>query len=92
MSIIKECTCSITWVKYQKEHAIKFIRSKFEKEGYKLLTTEYKNNQQKLDYICPKGHRHSITWVNWQQGCRCLFCTTWEYLWKAGNLLLIEKN
>ena len=31
---------------------IEFIRSEFAKENYKLLTTEYRNNRQKLDYIC----------------------------------------
>jgi len=50
---------------------IDFIRSEFEKEGYKLLTKKYINNSQKLDYICPKGHRYYITWGNWQQGRRC---------------------
>jgi len=44
------------------------------KEGYTLLTQEYKNNNQKLDYICPNGHKHSIQWNAWQQGCRCFHC------------------
>jgi DNA-directed RNA polymerase subunit RPC12/RpoP len=54
---------------------IEFIRSEFIKEGYKLLVTEYKNNDQKLDYICPKGHKHNIAWHNWQQGRRCPYCS-----------------
>lgn len=66
---------SITWTKYQKESAVEFIRSTFAEEGCILLTIEYKNDQQKLDYICPNGHRHSITLADWQQGCRCFFCT-----------------
>lgn len=53
---------------------IEFIRKQFAKEGYQLLTIEYKNSFQKLDYICPKGHKHSITWGHWQQGCRCPHC------------------
>jgi len=53
---------------------IDFISQSFEKEGYKLLTKVYKNNRQKLDYICSKGHRYYITWVNWQQGKRCFMC------------------
>ena len=77
--------CSITWTKYQKESAVEFIRSKFAKEGYKLLTTEYKNNQQKLDCICPNGHRHSITLVSWQQGCRCLFCIIMDKILSRNN-------
>lgn len=54
---------------------IEFIRSKFEEKGYKLLTTIYKNNTQKLDYICPKGHKHSISWNSWQRGSRCPYCS-----------------
>jgi len=76
---------SIRWNDWQQGHrcpycygnvkpTIKFIRKKFEKEGYKLLTKIYKNSRQKLNYICPEGHRHSITWSDWQQGYRCLYC------------------
>jgi len=54
---------------------INFIRAKFEKENYILLTTEYINSKQKLFYICPKSHRHSICWNNWQHGQRCPECT-----------------
>lgn len=54
---------------------IEFIRSEFEKESYTLLTKTYKNNQQKLKYICPKGHKHSISWANWQKGARCPRCS-----------------
>ena len=41
------------------------IKKSFEIEEYILLTTEYKNNLQKLDFICPLGHKHNITWSNW---------------------------
>jgi len=57
--------------KYRNRYTIEFIRSEFAKEGYKFLTKEYINAQQKLDYICPKGHRHSISWNKWKQGERC---------------------
>jgi uncharacterized CHY-type Zn-finger protein len=53
---------------------IEFIRAEFAKEGYELLTEIYENAHQKLDYICPKGHKHSITWNDWQQGKRCPYC------------------
>jgi len=58
--------------------SIQFIKSQFEKENYKLLTTEYKNNMQKLEYICPKGHKYSIAWDCWKSGHRCAVC--------AGNI------
>jgi hypothetical protein len=34
-----------------KKLTIEFIREQFEKEGYTLLTKEYINNKQKLEYI-----------------------------------------
>jgi len=51
-----------------------YVKSQFEKEGYTLLTKEYKNSRQKLEYICSNGHKHSITWNAWRQGKRCLYC------------------
>jgi len=57
-----------------KKLTYEFVKSQFEKEGYTLLTKEYKNAHQKLDYICPNNHRHSITWASWQQGHRCYYC------------------
>jgi hypothetical protein len=50
---------------------IEFIRAEFAKEDYELLTKTYDNSHQKLEYICPRGHRHSITWSNWHQKKRC---------------------
>jgi len=51
-----------------------FIRSEFEKESYVLLAKEYENCSQKFEYICPNGHKHSITWGNWKAGWRCPVC------------------
>ena len=50
------------------------IKLKFEKEGYILISNKYKNNNTKLDYICPNGHKHSISWNKWSCGRRCPFC------------------
>ena len=41
-----------------------FVKEQFEKEGYTLLSEKYINCFTKLDYICPKGHKHSISWEN----------------------------
>lgn len=76
---------NITWNKWQAGHrcpycagkvkkTIEFIRSEFEKEGYQLLSIEYISAHQKLYYICPHGHQHSVSWTSWQQGHRCLMC------------------
>ena len=55
---------------------IEFIRAEFKKEGYILLTTVYINNDQKLEYICPMGHRGSTSWSNWSSKAsnRCGIC------------------
>ena len=55
--------------------SIEFIRSEFEKEGYDILTKKYINAYQKLDYICPNGHRHVVTWHGWNSGSRCYYCS-----------------
>lgn len=52
-----------------------FVKKQFEKEGYVLLSEEYVNAQQKLDFICPNGHRHNITWGMFQTGNRCVDCS-----------------
>ena len=64
-----------------KKLTIKFIYSEFKKEGYTLLTKEYINSKQKLEYICPNGHKHSTRWSNWRGGYRCSYC--------AGNRKLV---
>jgi len=76
---------SITWNSWESGHrcpycsgndkkTIEFIEAEFKKEGYQLLITEYINNKQKLRFICPKGHRHSINWNDWRGGKRCPYC------------------
>jgi hypothetical protein len=57
-----------------KRIAIKHVREKFEEEGYELLSKKYVDAHTKLEYICPNGHKHSITWANWSQGKRCKYC------------------
>lgn len=52
------------------------IKQSFEKEGYQLLTTDYKNSRQKLQFVCPAGHKFQITWGKWNDGCRCYYCGT----------------
>lgn len=51
-----------------------FVKKSFEAEGYILVSKEYINSSTKLDYICPEGHKHSITWGHWQNGNRCYYC------------------
>jgi len=92
---------SISWNKWQGNRrcpycinvvklTIEFVREDFKKYGYELLTTKYINAHQKLDYICPKGHKHSMTWNKWQQKRRCPTCDDIKKIgcgnpsWKGG--------
>lgn len=50
------------------------VKEAFEREGYILLSKEYINAKTKLNYVCSKGHKHSIVWNSWQQGQRCSIC------------------
>lgn len=55
---------------------ISTVNKSFESDGYTLLSKEYKNNSTKLDYICPNGHEHSVTWGHWNtSGSRCPYCS-----------------
>jgi hypothetical protein len=58
----------------KKRLTLEFVRSSFEKEGYRLLIDEYINCDQLLWYICDKGHKHRINWSNWKKGVRCPYC------------------
>lgn len=75
---------SIRWNKFKKGQrcpecsgtklSIDFIRKEFENIGWMLLTDKYVNSKQKLEYMCDKGHEHSICWDNFKQGYRCPEC------------------
>ena len=56
------------------------VKECFKKDDYILTSKEYVNNKTKLDYICPNGHEHSVTWSKWLMGRRCPCC--------AGNIKL----
>ena len=61
--------------KYSRKYTIDIIRKSFEDEGYILLTIDYIKAKQKLDYICPNGHIHKVSWYEWRYfGSRCPIC------------------
>ena len=83
-----------------KKHTIEFIREQFEKNGYIFLSKKYINNSQKLDFICPSGHKGCISWASWSSSHRCKYCAnnvkyTIEFIRKQfakeGYILLTEK-
>jgi len=54
---------------------IEYVKKAFEAEDYVLLSKEYINNNVKLDYVCPKGHTHKVSWAHWDtSGSRCPYC------------------
>ena len=59
---------------FMRKYTIEYINKCFKREGYKLLSDVYLGCKQKLDYICPKGHRHSISFGKWLEGRRCPYC------------------
>lgn len=51
-----------------------YVKNQFVKEGYKLLSDEYKNNCTKLKIECSKGHQYEVNYNNFESGCRCPVC------------------
>jgi len=50
------------------------VKNVIETEGYGLLSKEYKGNGSKLIIQCPEGHKYTVTFNAFQQGCRCPIC------------------
>jgi len=70
-----ECPdCAIETIRKKTKFSTKKVRESFEKEGYILLTKEYKNANQKLKFRCISDHEHETTWGRWNSGVRCISC------------------
>lgn len=54
-------------------HSIDFIKQKFLEKNCILLSAEYFNAFQKLDYLCPKKHISKISW-NSLRVCKKFYC------------------
>lgn len=52
-----------------------FIKDSFSKEGFIVLSDEFRGANQKIFYECHAGHRHSIRWGDWRKGFRCPYCS-----------------
>ena len=53
------------------------VKRSFVERGYKLVSTEYINNREKLKYICPKHEDKGILEIRYdsfQQGHGCKYC------------------
>ncbi|HEY9877807.1 MAG TPA: hypothetical protein V6D29_05090 [Leptolyngbyaceae cyanobacterium] len=49
------------------------VRQAFEAEGYRLLDS-YTSSKKRMRFICPAGHKWSISLSNWNAGHRCGPC------------------
>jgi len=58
----------------KKGYNYKDVKEILYKEGYKLLSKEYKNCKIKLDISCSKDHVYKTTFTSFLQGCRCRKC------------------
>lgn len=67
-----KCTYKIRSV--ARRHTIEYIKREFEKKNCKLLSTEYINAFQRLDYICSCGNKTTIRYNDLQQGRKCNKC------------------
>ena len=73
----------------KKIYTFKEVYETFRKEGFKLLSTKYKNNTTKLDYICSNGHYGKIQFKTFLTGTGCSYCAA---LKKMTPFKTIEKE
>ena len=50
------------------------VKNYIESHGYKLVSTEYKNNSDKLITICPNGSIYEVSYNKFKLNRRCLCC------------------
>lgn len=43
-------------------------------DGYKLISSDYKNNSTPIEIQCPNNHIYETTWQSFKQGRRCNLC------------------
>jgi hypothetical protein len=67
--------CGYKEVSRKKSNTYEYVKEQFEKEGYTLVSKEYKGNKKKLEFICPNGHLNKIRFDNWISGVRCASCS-----------------
>jgi hypothetical protein len=70
----KECSLDLsTPLPKARKLSHEFVEMAFLQHGYQLLS-EYQRSGDKLDFMCPQGHRHSIAWDHFKSGKRCAHC------------------
>lgn len=51
------------------------VKNFIQSNGYKLLSSEYVNNSEKLQMMCDKGHIFEMEYSSFQQNRRCPKCS-----------------
>ena len=75
------------------KHTYEYVKDYIEKEGYKLISTEYINNLQKLKIICPEGHECELSFGKFVNGRRCKHCSKIEKKKKLSlNINLVKEG
>lgn len=77
-------------------HSFEFICEQFDKLDYILITKEYKNNLQSLDYICRKHIEYGIQTTNYaniqHHGSACRLCANEKISESRKNIFENVKN
>lgn len=68
--------CAKEKVNKRKEKRYNEVKDIIEKQNYKLISKEYKNNKEKILIMCPNKHIYSTKFDNFQQGNRCPICSS----------------
>jgi len=58
----------------KERYSFEYVKRFFENKNCKLLSTEYRNNNQLLEYICACGEKSEIRFRSFQGGGRCKKC------------------
>jgi len=68
--------CSRENLSKQRRLSYDFVHNNFKKRGYELITDNYVNSNQKLQYICKKHSNEiqEITYDSFSRGSGCRFC------------------
>lgn len=71
-----------------KATSLELVKKYIEKSGYSLISTKYYGTHSKsLVVKCPKGHKYSTRWNDFQQGYRCPKCKERKQEKKLGEIL-----
>lgn len=62
------------------------VANHLEAEGWRLLSTSYKNLQDPLEMLCPVGHKQEQTYGEWRKHSQCQLCE------KKANTVKIKNN